>query len=46
MERTITRIDGNVITLDAPLVAARPEVHRRQPKGTNTVYKYTAARLE
>src|SRR4029434_31389 len=46
MERTITHIDGNVITLDAPLVAALDLKYTDATEGTNTVYEYnTSGRL-
>ena len=39
MDRTITRIEGNVITLDAPLTHA---LDRVRPYGGGTIGKYTA----
>src|SRR5437667_87048 len=41
MERTITHIDGNVITLDAPLVNALDKKYTDATEGQNTVYEYT-----
>lgn len=40
MDRTITHIDGNVITVDAPITQALDKIHAY---GGGTIYKYTAA---
>src|SRR5262249_3885447 len=46
MERTITHIDGNVITLDAPLVNSLDQKYTDATEGNNTVYEYnTTGRL-
>jgi autotransporter-associated beta strand protein len=43
MDRTITHIDGNVITIDAPITQALDLKYTDASQGTNTIYKYTAA---
>src|SRR5436190_441709 len=42
-ERTIIRIDGNVITLDAPITQALDLKYTDATQGGNTIYKYTAS---
>src|SRR6185295_7516721 len=43
MDRTITRIDGNVITVDAPMTQALDLKYTDAAEGNNTIYKYTAS---
>src|SRR5947207_909110 len=43
MDRTITHIDGNVITIDAPITQALDLKYTDGTEGTNTIYKYSAA---
>src|SRR4051795_1665872 len=42
MDRTITHIDGNVITLDAPITQALDVKYTDASQGNNTIYAYTA----
>lgn len=43
MDRTITHIDGNVITIDAPITQALELKYTDAAEGPNTIYKYTAS---
>ncbi len=42
MDRTITHIDGNVITVDGPITQALDVQYTDASQGNNTIYKYTA----
>src|SRR5438876_400780 len=41
MDRTITHIDGNVITIDAPITQALDLKYTDASQRTNTIHKYT-----